>query len=356
MSTRKNIMPEREPVLTPTGFIKRGKVREGTVLRTPDGQTAKAVGVHAQTLQTYRMEFTDGSYVVCTADEPWLSRTMGKNPVLKVRTTQQIQEVMARGKSITVQQGGQVEFDREYELTIKPYTLGALLGDGCLRKETIRLIKRDMELFGSVRQDGYTLTRYQANDSRTPVFGLRQFSKEKAWLSEKGLLCRSHKKYVPTEYKHASLKDRMELIQGLMDTDGYVGQSGHCTYTSTSRRLARDVQWLIRSIGGIAKIRSYIPYCTFKDGTRKKCRRAYVVDIRIADTAQLFNIPRKKDRCLAKKVVSDGFHPAKKVAAVVDNGICEYTTFLVDGCEGAYIGRDFTLRRCPGGMTENNLK
>jgi replicative DNA helicase len=63
----------------------------------------------------------------------------------------------------------------------------------------------------------------------------------------------SKEKFIPEDYLYASPKDRLDLLRGLMDTDGHVIVPGGQTveYTTTSQRLAEGVIWLVRSLGGL---------------------------------------------------------------------------------------------------------
>lgn len=63
-------------------------------------------------------------------------------------------------------------------------------------------------------------------------------------------------KFIPEVYKVAQEKDRLDLLRGLMDTDGTIGKRGDASFCTTSERLARDVIDLVRSLGGRAVLRS----------------------------------------------------------------------------------------------------
>ena len=72
------------------------------------------------------------------------------------------------------------------------------------------------------------------------------------WIEEMGLLgLLSNSKFIPDAYLFASPSDRLALLRGLMDTDGYIAEGGTCQYYSVSDRLASGVTHLIRSLGGI---------------------------------------------------------------------------------------------------------
>jgi phosphate starvation-inducible PhoH-like protein len=64
-------------------------------------------------------------------------------------------------------------------------------------------------------------------------------------------------KSIPNIYKYSSITDRLELLRGLMDTDGSVKEkTGEASFCTTSKQLAQDVIELVQSLGGRAKLRS----------------------------------------------------------------------------------------------------
>jgi hypothetical protein len=61
-------------------------------------------------------------------------------------------------------------------------------------------------------------------------------------------------KHIPHKYKVASRTDRLELLAGLIDTDGSHGK-GSLYYVSVNKRLAEDVEFLSNSLGFNATIK-----------------------------------------------------------------------------------------------------
>lgn len=111
-----------------------------------------------------------------------------------------------------------------------------------------------------------------------------------------GLL--SHQKFIPDDYMHGSVEQRLALLQGLLDTDGGVESRGtKASYTSTSERLARQVQELAWSLGAIAKIKDRVTSYTDKDGLKRQGRRSWRVNIRAHDISRFFSLPRKVAAC-----------------------------------------------------------
>jgi intein/homing endonuclease len=68
---------------------------------------------------------------------------------------------------------------------------------------------------------------------------------------------KSNDKFIPDLYKYSSIDDRIELLRGLMDTDGTIKNryGGCCSFTTISKQLADDVIELVQSLGGRATYR-----------------------------------------------------------------------------------------------------
>lgn len=106
----------------------------------------------------------------------------------------------------------------------------------------------------------------------------------------------SPEKFVPAAYMSASREARLELLRGLLDTDGWVEEFGAVRYCTTSPRLAEDVQNLVRSIGGVCTISTKQPHFTH-NGERREGLTAYVLNISHPDRASLMSLKRKQRRC-----------------------------------------------------------
>jgi hypothetical protein len=81
----------------------------------------------------------------------------------------------------------------------------------------------------------------------------------KNYLYELGLSGKkAYDKFIPDLYKYSCVDDRIELLRGLMDTDGTIKDicGGCCSYTTISKQLADDVVELVQSLGGRATYRS----------------------------------------------------------------------------------------------------
>lgn len=95
-------------------------------------------------------------------------------------------------------------------------------------------------------------------------------------------------KRIPEEYMHSSYAQRLEVLRGLMDSDGTVDDNGSCEISMTNYELMSDVLHLVRSLGIRA---ATIP----ENGVGTRWR------ITFTPTEQVFRMSRK-----ASKIKTDG--------------------------------------------------
>lgn len=110
---------------------------------------------------------------------------------------------------------------------------------------------------------------------------------------------RAWEKFIPDVFKFSSKEQRLEILRGLMDTDGNIcGKNGESTFNTTSLQLAEDVKELVRSLGGKASISSRDRIGRaggFINGREIISRRiAYVVNVALSDNP--FFCRRKAER------------------------------------------------------------
>ena len=108
----------------------------------------------------------------------------------------------------------------------------------------------------------------------------------------------SYDKFVPELYKHNSVSVRLDVLRGLMDTDGTVDKDGSIEFCVTSKQLCDDIMWLVRPLGGKAILRKSIKKSWYYDKARNRvpCHDAYRVNIRMPEDMSCFLLSRKKDR------------------------------------------------------------
>lgn len=136
------------------------------------------------------------------------------------------------------------------DLPVAPYTFGAWLGDGTARNSGVTTM--DDEIVQRIRRDGFLVHRVESK----PGNAASTFHFAGLWDTLSTFLSRAESndgrklaKRIPSTYLRASFYQRLALLQGLMDTDGTVSESGACELTLTNAELAADALELIRSLG-----------------------------------------------------------------------------------------------------------
>jgi hypothetical protein len=297
------------PVLASDGWRPIKDIKVGDRVWSPDGACLSTVRAKRWQLPEplWRVRFADGREVLVHSEHEWLTHhkkiTRGEerpdNLLWRVETTREIGRRLASVKDLMqyVPLTEPLEFPH-VDTPIPPYTLGVMIGDGNMSGAGYaRVCNPDYEIIDELKKEsepyGYIITQVAGNDSECPNWSVRGMGHA---LADAGLAHkRSWEKFVPDIYKRGSVDQRWSILQGLMDTDGHVGDGGGANYSTTSMQLAVDVQELVWSLGGIAKLAERQTYFTSK-GVRKSGRKSWRVSIRMRDPDKLFRLSRKRDR------------------------------------------------------------
>lgn len=253
------------PILTTDGWTTFASIRSGQHVYGADGRPTRVIAVsdvfpHER---CYKVGFTDGAEYVVGAGHLWHVKRKDSGGWRAVAT-----ETLARSVGGRRQDNGRVEYNWRVrcdavpqtpsaDLPLDPYVFGLWLGDGNSIGAVITVGEQDLAFAREqLLAAGYTITReYQGNDEWRPwhlAFALGQ-----PW-SRDGFLPRLRKlgvygnKHIPDIYLTASPAQRLELLRGLMDTDGSVAstnRSPQVEFSSSCEPLARDFQRLARSLG-----------------------------------------------------------------------------------------------------------
>ena len=220
-------------------------------------------------------------------------------------------------------------------LDIPPRILGMWLGDGS--QKNLALTTTDPELLAlwqsyaerigcTITPQDITYTIDSGHFKRKLNAGYRRF--EKYGLFEE--------KHIPRRFLRNSLKNRRELLAGLIDTDGSCDGAGF-SYSTVSKRLAEDVAFLGRSLG----------FRVLAKKRKTKCQTGTICDsYRLSFTGNCAEIPtvlpRKKARARTqrKRHYVTGFK-------VKPAGFGNFYGFTLDK-NGLYLLDDFTVTHNSG--------
>lgn len=352
-------------ILTPTGWVRMGDIRVGDKVIAGDGSATTVTGVFPQgEKEIFRVGFSDGSATECCDEHLWLTQTtLDRNNarrncadkgVPKVRQLSEIRETLRyldREKNHSIPMVGAVQFESK-ETPVDGYLLGALIGDGGLSSGTPRFTNEDAGViaeFMKVVPDGvvavdtnasgaYTVRLSRESDSRRSD-GAPSPNPLKEVLRDLGLLVKSADKFIPDLYKFNSVAVRVATLQGLMDTDGYVDKQGVTVqFCSVSERLAKDVQFLVQSLGGNATIKSRVTSFTH-NGEKRNGQRSYLVHLRLPAWVEPFRGSVRKERVRPKTKYS----PVRYITSAESIGVKPAQCIAVDHPSHLYVTDDFIV-------------
>lgn len=243
------------PIPTPTGWERMGDLRVGDEVFDETGWPTRIVAVSPvmKDRPVYRVETDDGDEIIADRDHEWLVRLCRKHQRFGVRTTDWLhwrQGEMRDFRAPMIRAQGALELP-DAELPIDPYVLGVWLGDG--RTDTSAMCSADDEIIENVAAIEGGINFY-AQSGVTKHFrvgphyrhGATQAETLQGRLRDLDLL---GNKRIPIQYLRASRTQRLELLQGIVDTDGHVAPNGQIAITSVKKALAEDVLELVRSLG-----------------------------------------------------------------------------------------------------------
>ena len=337
------------PVLTDDGWVSVENLRVGDRIFGRNGKAEYVQGVFPQGInECYRFTFNDGSVIESDESHIWAIQTYdqayrqishgkpnGDYGKWIHLTTKQIVDRYGMGRVTKVTPRMPkceiVEFSKK-EVSIDPYILGVLLGDGNLNNCTTRFSTKDEEIVNYFRECGYTVNHSGGCDYR-----ILKIYKELELLGLRDKL--SHQKFIPKNYLFNDIETRKNLLQGLMDTDGYVSEGGlNIEYCSVSRQLAEDVAFLVRSFGGRATIKTSSGY-SYSNGGKKQCKDRHRVFVKI-NGVDLFKLSRKAGRqgkYVNKKTID------RQLRSIEYAGRQHTTCIKTSAKDGLFITKDFIV-------------
>jgi len=288
------------------------------------------------------------------------------------------------------------------DLLIAPYTLGALLGDGSfssgisftskdsqiverlaselaplectvsnvakyqyniygggpgyrpsnsyLGRDTEGNVVEKFDRLNDALSAGYSKQVCRASKTKVPYQGLvweriedTDFSKHplKQALFELNLWGRtSSDKFIPDCYLYQTRENRLELLRGLMDTDGTVSKDGkNITFTSVSKNLAEGVQFLVQSLGGTASCSERHTAYSNSQGESCQGKLSYRLTLCLPSDINPFFVSRKKNRV----VPHTKYHPRRAIDKVECLGKEDAQCIMIDHPAHLYVTDDMIV-------------
>lgn len=368
-------------VLAYDGSIKKVEdIKIGDLLMGPDSRPRQVLSLGRGTSDMFEIRQKYGD-----------SYTVNKDHILSLKRGPELLNICVKDflvrKNIKDFKGWKcsVEFPKQ-EVLIDPYFLGLWLGDGSSAKGDITAVDTEiisyLQQFANthrshLRQHGITYSFvnddtdiiYQHDTNGEPIrafansrlasrhvgraetgiaavlAGKQKTSGGYGWSREKGSssiyeklrnLGLLNNKHIPSTYKINSRRIRLQLLAGLIDSDGHLGKDNYFEIVQKREVLARDICFLARSLGFRCKIHNKIATMRRKDGSTYYCP---VFRLTISGGIEVIPTKVKRKICIATNPNKDWLRSAIEV---IPKGVGEYFGFTLDG-DGLFVLSDFTV-------------
>lgn len=265
------------PILTRDGWKTMGTIEEGDVVFDENGRRCNVLSVSEifRGRECYEMEFDTGEKIISDSVHEWLTISKAEQKAIDRRNPEfREKRRLERGKepkhfligknvlpdppngsikstldifnTAKCQSGREVNHRvpvtsplrlNEKQFSLAPYLLGLWLGDG--DSYCGGLTTAD-DLHEAFILHGFNVAKRPKLKFRYAIYGLSPI------LNGMNLIANKH---IPEHYFWGSSKQRIELVQGLMDTDGTVCKNGRASFCNTNKNIAFGFVRLLRSLG-----------------------------------------------------------------------------------------------------------
>lgn len=336
---------------TPNGNKKLGDIKVGDYVFDRLGNPTKVLGVYPQGIKDcYTVTLADGRQTKCNDEHLWSYYTSRGNLATKT-----LREMIDSGiyynecgnvkhnAKYNIPTNGAVEY-KEKEYDVDPYVIGSLLGNGCCKENILTISSNDEEQIKEVARLLNSVYKKNSDKNYSWTFRFKNgnpiHTKELLKKYKDDMCCYSYEKKIPNEYKYGSIEQRINLLQGLFDTDGCIRNNAprfSTTYSTSSLQLAKDVQEILFSLGYSCSI-----HC---DNRSKKTNYQISVLIDNSEKQKLFRLKRKLE--IAKNANEYKKHRnydrIKIVNVEKEENPCEMVCIYVDNEEHLYLTNDYIV-------------
>lgn len=182
------------PIPTPEGWKTMEDIKPGDYVFGMDGAPAKVLSATEimKDRPCYEIKFSNGEKIICDEEHSWLTLEKMTSQLQKLSTLE-IMNSIKKGQDHAVPLCQPVDYS-EKKLPTDPYIFGVLIGDS----------NKNSNL-------------YENN--------------------------------IPKIYLESSISQRLNLLQGLMDSNGYINKDGNYEFRQSNKRIAEQVLELVCSLG-----------------------------------------------------------------------------------------------------------
>lgn len=258
-------------ILTPEGWTTMGELKAGDQVYGADGTPCNVLHAHdiLNDRKCFKVVFDNGEEIIADAEHLWYTETKNERKTGgTVKTTEELYSTLyapySKEPNHRIPTCINGVSGTERQLSIDPYVLGLWLGDGSSASGSITVGKRDIqEIIDILKTQQTQFNKLLLHEYKTDVYTLR-ISTEKNIQTQSLSALLSHlnlknNKHIPGEYLLSSRSQRLSLLQGLIDSDGYINKTGVCQFYNTNIVLVKQVKQLVESLGYKVSYKEFQP-------------------------------------------------------------------------------------------------
>lgn len=263
------LLADDTPVPTPSGWKTHGDLNVGDFVFGPDGNPTKILAVSPKSAANMRVELSNGEVFYCHERHAWTVFERGSGQ-WRTRETEWFTSGVRGARKLL--SGNRCVYQLPTAQALKfnvplpndlphPYALGAWLGDGTAQKPCLAHSAPKKPIVAKFVTLGYAVssvcTHPETGVDTTYFSGTPNSAGRLTRELQKAAVYEN--KHIPTAYQTAPVEQRLELLAGLIDTDGSVDGKSRVRFTSARENLARQVLELCEGLGFRPYLRSVKP-------------------------------------------------------------------------------------------------
>ena len=333
-------------VQTPKGPIPIEELKSKDEVFGSDGKVHSVTGVYPQgKKRIYEVHFSNGSIVECCKDHLWTYQKEGEEDFQTKSLEDIINKNELNKERIFMPQSKAVEYE-EKRYSTPPYLLGLIVGGGDISpsffdeednlsvdrikeeadKINAQLVRVDDSLFDIEVPQDEELYEDSSIRKKLDLDPIKKTLHEVRYIPKK-----EKNRFIPEEYLYGGIKQRLNVLRGILDIRGECHGDWY-SYETLSSRLANEVQQIAQSLGLVVTISERETYSDSNQGF------IYHVGIQTSVETDKLHLSKRNQENWFKRENPLKIHIEKIVETDRED---EMTCIAVDSDDHLFLTEDF---------------